>query len=61
MLPDICLAVMKLLVEENSRNPSLSEELKSNARAIILYAAMIPYRFPSQINSQILQLNTQLS
>uniref|UniRef100_A0A0N5AQG2 Nuclear pore protein n=1 Tax=Syphacia muris TaxID=451379 RepID=A0A0N5AQG2_9BILA len=60
VLPDICLAVMKLLVEENSKKTTSSEELKQHAKAIILYAAMVPYRFPSQINAQILQLNTQL-
>ncbi|VDK64983.1 unnamed protein product [Onchocerca ochengi] len=58
VLPDLCLAVMKLLAEELNRNPGAGDELRSSAKAIILYVAMIPYRFPSQISTQILQLST---
>ncbi|MCP9263465.1 Nuclear pore complex protein Nup93 [Dirofilaria immitis] len=58
VLPDLCLAVMKLLTEELNRNPAAVDELRPSAKAIILYVAMIPYRFPSQISTQILQLST---
>uniref|UniRef100_A0A915Q733 Nuclear pore protein n=1 Tax=Setaria digitata TaxID=48799 RepID=A0A915Q733_9BILA len=58
VLPELCLAVMKLLVEELNRNPGAGDELRPTAKAIILYVAMIPYRFPSQISTQILQLST---
>uniref|UniRef100_A0A1I7V779 Nuclear pore protein n=1 Tax=Loa loa TaxID=7209 RepID=A0A1I7V779_LOALO len=58
VLPDLCVAVMKLLAEELNRNPAASDELRPSAKAIILYIAMIPYRFPSQISTQILQLST---
>ncbi|EJW78655.1 hypothetical protein WUBG_10437 [Wuchereria bancrofti] len=58
VLPDLCVAVMKLLAEELDRNPAASDELRPSAKAIILYVAMIPYRFPSQISTQILHLST---
>uniref|UniRef100_A0A0R3RXD0 Nuclear pore protein n=1 Tax=Elaeophora elaphi TaxID=1147741 RepID=A0A0R3RXD0_9BILA len=58
VLPDLCVAVMKLLAEELDRNPAAGDELRPSAKAIILYIAMIPYRFPSRISTQILQLNT---
>ncbi|KAL3998910.1 Nup93/Nic96 family protein [Acanthocheilonema viteae] len=58
VLPDLCVAVMKLLAEELNRNPAASDELRLSAKAIILYVAMIPYRFPSQISTQILHLST---
>lgn len=58
VLPDLCVAVMKLLADELNRNPGAADELRPSAKAIILYIAMIPYRFPSQISTQILQLST---
>ncbi|CAG9540043.1 unnamed protein product [Cercopithifilaria johnstoni] len=58
VLPDLCVAVMKLLAEELNRNPAASDELRPSAKAIILYVAMIPYRFPSQTSTQILHLST---
>ncbi|VDK30942.1 unnamed protein product [Gongylonema pulchrum] len=56
VLPDLCMAVMKLILEEVTRRSEASDDLRLRAKAIILYVGMIPYRFPSQISSQILQL-----
>ncbi|VDN01500.1 unnamed protein product [Thelazia callipaeda] len=58
VLPELCLTVMKILVENLKSNPELVDELRPEAKAIILYVAMIPYRFPSQISTHILQLGT---
>lgn len=58
VLPDFCVAVMKLLSEELNQNPAASDELRPMAKALILYVAMIPYRFPSRISTQILHLST---
>uniref|UniRef100_A0A914BVH6 Nuclear pore protein n=1 Tax=Acrobeloides nanus TaxID=290746 RepID=A0A914BVH6_9BILA len=63
ILPDICVCLMKAIVEVFKHSLPSSPtraQMQNYARAIVLYTAMIPYRFPTHINSQLLQLQTQL-
>lgn len=62
LLPDICVALMKSFVAlyEDSGIQE-RQALKEHAQSIILYSAMIPYRFPISSSSLLLQLQSKIS
>ncbi|KAK0425495.1 hypothetical protein QR680_009235 [Steinernema hermaphroditum] len=61
-LPDLCLETMRVLVEEfeNSEDKNV-EKFRDTAKAIILYTAMIPYRFPAYMNTKLLELQSKIN
>ncbi|KAH7717062.1 Nucleoporin interacting component family protein [Aphelenchoides avenae] len=64
VLPEVCLTVMKLVVdfcEDDTTNAVMRQQLQAVAKVVMLYSAMIPYRFPVHINSQLLQLQSHVS
>lgn len=63
LMPDICAQLMRSIVILHQALPSGSPEtilLKHFAKALILYTAMIPYRFPVSTNSLLLQLQSKI-
>ena len=64
LLPELCLTLMTSIVENYNqaapRSPT-QEQMKLYAKAILLYSAMVPHRFPTSIASKLLQLQTQVS
>lgn len=64
LLPEICTTLMRTIVElydqEMEAESSSRMMLKNYAKAIILYSAMVPYRFPVSANSLMLQLQSKI-
>jgi len=73
ILPDLCVSVMRCLValhekareEDGSGGGEDRQEVMGRTRAyaktIILYSAMIPYRFPVSTNSTLLRLQAHIA
>lgn len=74
VLPDMCLHLMKCLVDHcirqstssstaNAENTSMfssSNRYVKQVKAIVLYSATVPYKFPTHITSRLLQLQASL-
>lgn len=60
LLPSLCLAIMRILVDQFDANPTWKEKLALQADAIIAFVARIPYEFPSEVNTKILELNSRI-
>ncbi|KAI1715918.1 nup93/Nic96 domain-containing protein [Ditylenchus destructor] len=63
VLPDLCTALMRSIVALYEKEAGGSMEriaLKEYAKSIVLYTAMIPYRFPISSNSLLLQLQSKI-
>ncbi|KAI1701790.1 nup93/Nic96 domain-containing protein [Ditylenchus destructor] len=62
VLPDLCTALMKSIVALYEKEGGSMEKiaLKEYAKSIVLYTAMIPYRFPISSNSLLLQLQSKI-
>lgn len=63
LLPSICAQLMRSIVALHQESPVGSPAtvmLKQFAKALILFTAMIPYRFPVSINSLLLQLQSKI-
>ncbi|KAL3072410.1 hypothetical protein niasHT_034094 [Heterodera trifolii] len=63
LLPDLCVQSMRSVVALHDITPPASPTvhlLKQFAKALILYSAMIPYRFPVSTNSLLLQLQSKI-
>lgn len=64
MLPEICTSLMKAIVslhEAVSSDSQASSTLAAQAKSLILYTAMVPYRFPVSTNSLLLQLQAKIA
>uniref|UniRef100_A0AC34QP27 Nuclear pore protein n=1 Tax=Panagrolaimus sp. JU765 TaxID=591449 RepID=A0AC34QP27_9BILA len=62
LLPEFCLTLMTAIVENYKQaDPKTKHSMQSYAKAVLLYSAMIPHRFPTQIASKLLQMQTQIS
>uniref|UniRef100_A0A914Z772 Nuclear pore protein n=1 Tax=Panagrolaimus superbus TaxID=310955 RepID=A0A914Z772_9BILA len=64
LLPDLCLVLMKSTVKQYEKAlPKSPAQMKMQkiAKAILLFAAMIPFRFPVAVNTTLLQLQAQVS
>uniref|UniRef100_A0A914LBR6 Nuclear pore protein n=2 Tax=Meloidogyne incognita group TaxID=654580 RepID=A0A914LBR6_MELIC len=63
LLPDICSQLMRSIVSAHESALQGSPEtllLKQYAKALILYTAQIPFRFPVSTNSLLLQLRSRI-
>uniref|UniRef100_A0A1I8AK17 Nuclear pore protein n=1 Tax=Steinernema glaseri TaxID=37863 RepID=A0A1I8AK17_9BILA len=61
-LPDLCIETMRVLVEEFENNADRDiEKFRDAAKAVILYTAMVPYRFPAYMNTKLLELQSKIN
>lgn len=63
-MPEICTHLMKaivLLYEKSSSDSQSRSTLAAKAKSLILYTAMVPYRFPVSTNSLLLQLQAKIA
>lgn len=63
LLPDFCLVLMKSAVKQYEKVlPKSPAQMKMQkiAKSILLYSAMIPFRFPVAVNSTLLQLQSHV-
>ncbi|KAI3415703.1 hypothetical protein GPALN_005294 [Globodera pallida] len=63
LLPELCVQLMRSIVALHNVTPPVSptiQLLKQFTKALILYSAMIPYRFPVSTNSILLQLQSKI-
>jgi hypothetical protein len=63
LLPEICVAVMNSIIalySNQSGDSPVVPVLKEAAKALALYTATVPYRFPLSVNSVLLQLQSKI-
>uniref|UniRef100_A0A7E4V0N0 Nuclear pore protein n=1 Tax=Panagrellus redivivus TaxID=6233 RepID=A0A7E4V0N0_PANRE len=64
LLSDVSLVLMNSIVQRFKvvpANSHLQQRLLDFSKAILLYSAMIPFRFPTAVNSKLLQLQASIS
>ncbi|TKR93805.1 hypothetical protein L596_008195 [Steinernema carpocapsae] len=61
-LPELCLETMRVIVEEFEAGENANvEDYRDKAKAIILFTAMIPYRFPAYMNTKLLEQQSKIN
>lgn len=63
MLPDLCLKVLEVATQgfRDAENEKERAPLRQLAQALPLYAASVPYSFPTHVNAKMLELQANLS